>query len=297
VIVQRPLGRSGIRTSELGMGCNRLGSLLVGGGRRRAARAVEAALEEGIRFFDTADIYGQGDSERVLGQVLGRAQTVTIATKAGYRLPAPMWALRLAKPPLRLASRFRTSVARSLAARRSQGYAQCFEPEHLARALHGSLKRLGRDRVDLFLLHNPPPGLAASDALWRLIDDEKRAGGLRSFGVSCTGTEADIVWLHHSAVEIVEVPVGPSGESGSPAGATDAFLACAASRGVGVIARELLGGPGRHDEAAVESALRGALTLPSISVAQLGMSRPEHVRANAALARRIAAESAVALRA
>jgi len=122
VIGQRQLGRSGIRTSELGMGCSRLGSLLAAGGRRHAERALEAALEQGIGFFDTADIYGQGDSERLLGRVLGRAPGITIATKAGYRLPAPMWALRLAKPPLRLAARLRGAIGLSLAERRRRGY-------------------------------------------------------------------------------------------------------------------------------------------------------------------------------
>jgi aryl-alcohol dehydrogenase-like predicted oxidoreductase len=286
MIAQRPLGRSGIRTSELGMGCNRLGSLLVGGGRRRAEQAVEEALAQGIRFFDTADIYGQGDSERVLGRILGHAETVTIATKAGYVLPAPMWALRLAKPPLRLAAQLRDPIARSLALRRSRGYRQCFAPDYLRRALHGSLRRLGRERVDLFLLHNPPPELAQSDALWRLVEDETRAGGLRSFGVSCAGSAADIAWLHHAAVEIVEVPPR----------ATEGFLACARGRGVGVIVRELLGGASSHDPAAIETALRATLDTSPVAVALIGMSRPEHVRANAALVRRLAAE-AVPLRA
>jgi len=274
------------------MGCSRLNSLLAAGGRRRAERTLEAALEQGIRFFDTADIYGQGDSERALGRVLRGAEGVTIATKAGYLLPAPMWAFRLAKPPLRLATRLRGAVGRSLAERRSRGYAQCFDADHLRRALHGSLQRLGRDRVELFLLHNPPPAVAGSDALWRFVDDAKRAGDLRSFGISCDGAEADIVWLRQSAVEVAQVPLA-SGH----ARATDEFLASAAARGVGIVAREILGGPGRHDETAIEAGLRAALGHPSVSVALIGMTRPEHVRANAALARRIGSADAIARRA
>jgi aryl-alcohol dehydrogenase-like predicted oxidoreductase len=291
VIGQRQLGRSGLRTSELGMGCSRLGSLLAAGGRRSAERALAAALAQGIRFFDTADIYGQGDSERLLGRALGHADGITIATKAGYLLPAPMWALRLAKPPLRLAARLRGGLGRALAAQRRQGYPQCFEPDHLRRALDGSLRRLGRHRVELFLLHNPPPALAAHEALWRFVDDAKRAGDLRSFGISCAGAEADIAWLRQPAVEVVEVPLGAG-----PA-AADGFLASAAGRGVGIVARELLGGPGQHDEAAIEAALRAALGHQAVSVALLGMTRPEHVRATAALARQIGADAAVALRA
>ncbi|MBV8168760.1 MAG: aldo/keto reductase [Alphaproteobacteria bacterium] len=289
MIGERPLGRTGIRTTELGMGCSRLGSLLVAGGRAQAERAVAAALERGIRFFDTADIYGQGDSERVLGRVLGQvlgsaADAVTIATKAGYVPPAPLWALRLAKPPMRLLTRLRGGVRETVAARRSQGYAQRFDDAHLARALHGSLRRLGRDRIDVFLLHNPPIG-AATDALWRFVDTAKRNGDVRSFGISCTTAFDGMPWLEHPAVEVIQVAAGPGN-------APDALLAAASARGIGVIAREILGGPqsgpNAHGEAAVLAALRAVLHRPGVSVALLGMTRPEHVHANAALAHRLA---------
>jgi aryl-alcohol dehydrogenase-like predicted oxidoreductase len=299
VLGERALGRTGIRSSELGMGCSRLGSLLVAGGRARAERAVAAALDQGIRFFDTADIYGQGDSERVLGRVLGRAGAeITIATKAGYVLPAPMWTLRLAKPPLRLLGRLRGQlggqfggqlagrVGQSVAATRARGFPQRFDAPHLERALHGSLRRLRRDRVDVFLLHNPPIA-AATDELWRFVEAARRAGDLRSFGVSCTTAFDGLPWLDHAAVEVVQVAVGPEN-------APDALLAEAGRRGVGVIAREILGGPGAHAEAAVLDALRAVLRRPEVSVALLGMTRPEHVRANAALAQRLAAGGALA---
>jgi len=291
MIEMRQLGRSGLRSSALGMGCARLGSLLATAGRRDAERALEAALAEGIRFFDTADSYAQGDSERLLGRVLGRADGVTIATKAGYRLPAPGWVLRLAKPPLRLAARLSGALDRSVDARRRRGFRQCFAPAHLARALHASLRRLGRERVDLFMLHGPPPELAGSEALWRFVDDARSAGDLRCFGVSCGGGELDIAWLRQPAVEVVQLPFGPIRT------VSDAFLATAAGRGIGVVAREILGGPGRHDEAAVAAALRAVLAEPTVGVALVGMTRAAHVRATAALARTIATAPALARRA
>ena len=284
MIEERPLGGSGIHTSALGMGCSRLGSLLADGGLRCATRAVEAALEEGIRFFDTADIYAQGDSERVLGRVAAGLDTVTIATKAGYRLPAPRWTIRLVKPPLRWAARLRRGINRSIAARRREGFRQDFAPNHLRQALHGSLRRLRRERIDVFFLHNPPPTLAETDALWRFVEDARRAGALRSFGISCAGDDLDAAWLNHAAVEIAQVPLG----SASPH-----FLAAARERGVGIVARELLGGRCRATE--IEAALREAFDHPAVSVALLGMSRSEHVRANAALARRVAEGPAHAL--
>jgi aryl-alcohol dehydrogenase-like predicted oxidoreductase len=291
VIEQRQLGRSGLRGSALGMGCARLGSLRAAGGPRAAERALEAALDAGIRFFDTADSYAQGDSERLLGRVLGRIDGVTIATKAGYRLPAPEWALRLAKPPLRLAAWLSGALDRSVDARRRRGFRQCFEPAHLRHALHGSLRRLGRARVELFMLHSPPPELAASEALWRFVDDAKFAGDMRCFGVSCGGGDLDIAWLRQPAVEVVQLPFGPIRT------VSDAFLATAVSRGIGIVAREILGGPGRHDAAAIEAALRAVLAEPAVAVALVGMARAEHVRATAALACRVTETPVLARRA
>ncbi len=173
-----------------------------------------------------------------------------------------------------------------MATRRSQGYAQRFDAAHLERALHGSLRRLGRDRVDVFLLHNPPIA-AATDALWRFVERAKRDGDLRSFGISCTTAFDGMPWLEHPAVEVIQVAAGPGN-------APDALLAAATARGIGVIAREILGGPGQHGEAAVLAALRTVLRRPEISVALLGMTKPEHVHANAALAHRAADPHALA---
>jgi aryl-alcohol dehydrogenase-like predicted oxidoreductase len=288
VIGERPLGRTGIRTSELGMGCSRLASLLAAGGMADAERALEAALDHGIRFFDTADSYGQGDSERVLGRVLKRADDrVIVATKAGYVLPAPRWALRFVKRPLRRLARWSPRIGRSLAAWRSHGFAQRFDIEHLSTALRGSLRRLSRDRVDLFLLHDPPAELARSDALWRWVEAEKRAGHLRSFGVSCPGGDADLAWLEHPEVEVVQIAWRRPLDA-----ADDRFLAGARRSGVGLIAHGILGS-GAHDDGAVHSALRAVLTHPAVSVALLGMSRPDHVRANVLMARALAARPAV----
>src|SRR5438067_6051011 len=75
------LGKSGLRVSRVGLGCNNFGGRL---DLERTRAVVEAALAEGINFIDTADIYGGGDSERFLGEVLqGRRDEVVLATKFG----------------------------------------------------------------------------------------------------------------------------------------------------------------------------------------------------------------------
>ncbi|GAA3270877.1 aldo/keto reductase [Streptomyces labedae] len=132
----RTLGRSGIQVSALGFGCwavggewqDRAGQPL-GWGKvddEESVRAVRRALDLGVTFFDTADVYGTGHSERVLGRALGsRRDDVVVATKWG----------NLFDPDTRTLTGTDDS------------------PEHLRRALTASLRRLGTDHVDLYQLH------------------------------------------------------------------------------------------------------------------------------------------------
>src|SRR5215469_11126263 len=94
----RPLGRSGIQVSAMGLGCWAIGGPLWFGESpsgmgevddAESIRAIQRGLELGITFFDTADVYGAGHSERVLGRALaGRRDQVVIATKFGYTFDA-----------------------------------------------------------------------------------------------------------------------------------------------------------------------------------------------------------------
>ena len=90
----RTLGRSGLRVSELGLGCSGLGGGFFQRDDWAASRVVGHALARGITFFDVADNYGYGHAERLLGQLLeGRRSQVVLASKGGY-LPAPWRVMR-----------------------------------------------------------------------------------------------------------------------------------------------------------------------------------------------------------
>ncbi|MDT0321849.1 aldo/keto reductase [Streptomyces millisiae] len=132
----RTLGRSGIEVSALGFGCWAIGGEWqsadgkpLGWGRvddDESVRAIHRALDLGVTFFDTADAYGTGHSERVLGRALGRRRAeVVVATKWGNLFD----------------ERTRTRTG------------QDDSPEHARRALTASLRRLGTDHVDLYQLH------------------------------------------------------------------------------------------------------------------------------------------------
>ena len=118
------VGDSGVRVSRVGLGCNNFGARVDLDGTRAV---VEAALDAGVTFFDTADIYGgSGGSERMLGEILeGRRDQVVLATKFGKEM--------------------------------GDGATSRGAPEYVRRALDGSLERLRTDYVDLYYLHEPDP--------------------------------------------------------------------------------------------------------------------------------------------
>src|SRR5437773_5096371 len=127
----RDLGRTGLRVSALGFGCGNVGGLMIRGAPRERERAASRAVELGVNYFDTAPSYGDGLSERHLGEVLGGlGAPVYVGTKVRLG-PAEMGDIRGA----------------------------------ISRSLEASLRRLGLERVDLFQLHNPIAATRGSDSV------------------------------------------------------------------------------------------------------------------------------------
>ena len=142
-----PLGASDLEVSRVGLGCNNFGRRL---DRERTRQVVGAALDAGVTFFDTAESYGDGDSERFLGAALaGRRADVVVATKFGW---AP-------------------------------GDLPGGSPERVRLAIDASLDRLGTDVVDLYYYHRPDgvtPLVETLGAMQELVD----AGKVRRLGLS-----------------------------------------------------------------------------------------------------------------
>ncbi|WP_018217036.1 aldo/keto reductase [Salinispora vitiensis] len=151
----RRLGDSGLVVSAVGVGCNNFGRRVDLDGTRAV---VAAALDSGINFFDTADIYGAppGGSEELLGQVLkGRRDDVVIATKFGMDMDGhngPDHGARGAR-------------------------------RYVMRAVEASLRRLQTDHIDLYQLHEPDPGTPIDETL-AALDDLVTAGKVRYLGNS-----------------------------------------------------------------------------------------------------------------
>lgn len=148
-----PLGRSGLVVSALGVGCNAFGRRI---DQDAADDVVASALDNGVNFFDTADSYGAGESETMLGRALGgRRDEVVIATKFGMDMGGIYPGAR--------------------ENRASRGY--------ITRAVEGSLTRLGTDSIDLYQLHTPDRITPMEETL-SALSDLVRAGKVRYIGCS-----------------------------------------------------------------------------------------------------------------
>ncbi len=147
----RPLGRSGLRVPAVGIGTNNFGSRI---DASAAQRVVDAALDLGANFFDTADVYGTGQSEEFLGKALGaRRSKAIIATKFGN--------------PMRGSEFPEGGASRAL----------------ILHSVEQSLRRLGTDYIDLYQIHRPDPKTPIEETL-RAFDDLVRQGKVRYIGNS-----------------------------------------------------------------------------------------------------------------
>jgi aryl-alcohol dehydrogenase-like predicted oxidoreductase len=163
----RTLGRTGLKTGVLGFGCGAVGGLMTKGDPADQERAVARALEAGINYFDTAAIYGNGESEKNLGRVLAKLKpNVVVGTKVRLK-PEDLGRIGPA----------------------------------IDEALDASLARLGRDSVDLFQLHNPiemtgRPGTikveAVLDEVVPAFERLRRAGKIRFAGITATGESGSL---------------------------------------------------------------------------------------------------------
>ena len=176
------LGRSGMRKSAIGFGC---AALLGRTGKSDSLRALGAAWDEGIRFFDTARSYGYGESEALLGAFLkSRRHDAIVATKFGI-LPAPQsgWkrvARSAARSLLSMAPQARSLVRKAVSTQLSPNK---FTVPVLMRSIEESLSKLETDYVDVLFMHAAPAGVLEQqdllEAMGRLVEQGKvRLAGL-----------------------------------------------------------------------------------------------------------------------
>jgi aryl-alcohol dehydrogenase-like predicted oxidoreductase len=147
---QRRIGISGLKVSAIGLGGNTFGATVDGD---EAVQTIQHAIDQGITFIDTADVYSQGRSEELVGRaVTGRRQQVVIATKCGIPLQAGPHAGGLSR-------------------------------RWVTQAAEDSLRRLNTDYIDLFYAHRPDPETPIEETI-SAMDDLVRQGKVRYIGCS-----------------------------------------------------------------------------------------------------------------
>jgi D-threo-aldose 1-dehydrogenase len=187
---------SGRVTTRLGFG----GSGLMGGiSERDSLRLLETAFDAGVRHFDVAPAYGHGYAERCLGNFLrGKRDQVTVATKFGILPPSQAGLLEVARgvvrPVVARLPAVRKRVAQAATGLKSKAN---FAAEEARRSLERSLRELGTDRVDLWLLHEATAkDLDGSDLLpW--IQETQRQGLIGAYGVGADRRRVAEVWESH----------------------------------------------------------------------------------------------------
>jgi aryl-alcohol dehydrogenase-like predicted oxidoreductase len=188
------LGRTGLQVSAVGLGCWPIGGVQIRDGQHtgytgvddaESLRAIATAVDLGITLFDTADAYGAGHSERLLGQALAGHPEVRVATKFGNTL---------------------NEATRELTGRDTS-------PGYVRSAVHASLRRLRRERIDFYQLHTPdvPPQRAAE--LVEVLEDLVTEGLIAWYGVSAAepGQVEALAGPHLGVVQVeMNVLDGPS---------------------------------------------------------------------------------------
>jgi aryl-alcohol dehydrogenase-like predicted oxidoreductase len=198
----RSLGETGMRVSEISLGTWAFGSEWGTVSDEESYATLNRAIDLGVNFLDTADVYGDGRSERLIGKLLEERSSdeIFVATKAGRRLDPHT----------------------------AEGYSY----ENLSRFVERSLDNLGVEALDLLQLHCPPTAVYRQDETFEALDRLQAAGKIRNFGVSVEKVEEARMALGHPGVKTVQIIFNIFRQK--PA---EEFFPLAEERNIGVLAR------------------------------------------------------------
>ncbi len=211
----RPLGSTGLSVSEIGFGAYPIGGAYDLDGHPHgwsgideysSKAAVAAALDSGINFFDTADIYGLGRSEELLGKLLSPVRNrCVLATKVGN-------------------------------VRKADGsWDRVFSRDHIFSSVEGSLRRLKTDWIDVYQLHNPPWDIIIRGDVFDCLEQLKKEGKLRFYGVSVSHFQEAAFLIKKRRVDTIQLVFNLLHQEPS-----FGLLQRAKRQGIGIVVREPL---------------------------------------------------------
>ncbi|MGH7612895.1 MAG: aldo/keto reductase, partial [Gemmatimonadales bacterium] len=206
---RRLLGRTDFAVSETGFGAWAIGGNQYGNSYgptddRESIRAVRRAVELGCNFFDTADVYGHGHSEEILGEALaGVRQHVIIATKVGgnfyNREVHPLLRERIGQAAGVAFERIPRDAALPVT------HDANFTPAYIRFAVAMSLGRLRTDYIDVLQLHNPPPAQITAMETYGVLEDLKQEGLIRAYGVSVHSPDEGLAAIQSTMPDTIQL--------------------------------------------------------------------------------------------
>jgi aryl-alcohol dehydrogenase-like predicted oxidoreductase len=232
----RRFGSTDLTTSEVGFGCARIGGVFQHSSRREILDLLRSAFEQGVTFFDTADMYTQGESERLVGEAFHRQRDrVVIATKFGYKLPAQKQLVNRFKPLLKpLIARLGLRPRQIHAGLRGPVSQQDFSPRYIFNAVEASLRRLKTEYIDVYQLHDPSVEVLERGEFVEPLELLRQQGKIRYWGVACQDSEHVLACLQHPTLASVQV-----GLSVLEQAALDTAIPSATKRGAAIILRQV----------------------------------------------------------
>jgi aryl-alcohol dehydrogenase-like predicted oxidoreductase len=272
VMEQRSFG-DGVPVSVLGIGCSRVGSISNPVPMREVEATLETAVESGINLFDTADIYGQGDSERALSRLLHRhGDRVFVMTKVGGRHSRYASALRIAKPFLRMLARSQPLVSSTMVHVRTASVSHNFHTPDLLRAVEGSRRRLRLERLDGLLLHNPLLETLRDPEIHDFLAQVLHNGQAACVGASVESLpEVEAVLSMPVPVTILQVPAALAN---TLSGTT--IVEHIRQRNIGVFVHAILSGRTTSKQSPRE-AISAAIAPDFVTAATVGVSSRHHL--------------------
>ena len=191
----------GWRVSEIGLGCWAIGSEWGDVSKEDATEVLKTSLDNGVNFFDTADVYGDGRSEQFIGELLkSTSEKIYVATKSGRRLNP----------------------------HNSEGY----NPQNIESFIDRSLKNLGVECIDLLQLHCPPSDVCSKKETYEMMDDIVKKGKILHYGVSVEKVSEALDAIQFPNVKSIQIIFNMFRQKPS-----EEFFKEAAKRNVAIIVR------------------------------------------------------------
>ncbi len=170
----RPLGKTGLNVSEISFGTWAIGGSWGQTDEKESLRALDKAMDEGVNFFDTADVYGDGRSERLIAiATKGKEDRIHIATK----------------------------FCRAGDIHDPNTYSE----KQVRQYCEASLSRLERETIDLYQIHCPPLSILKDGAVFEVLDKLQDEGKIRAYGVSVESVEEGLFCLEQPRVEALQI--------------------------------------------------------------------------------------------